>query len=207
MTISFGGSRRAGLVAGQRARAGRRPSGRPGPAPVRVALRDMIEALMDSRPGPTRRCPTSTTSCGRRGRSTRSELTATGLRARTRWHRENDGSAAGIHRHASGRFLSDPSQESRLRRCANPACLMIFIAVIPRRSWCVPGVCGNPYESRGIIAERSKPDAPMRDSGRPRRFKSADEPPNRSSCGAATMATTSRSSGGSSDLMVRPAWG
>jgi predicted RNA-binding Zn ribbon-like protein len=30
-----------------------------------------------------------------------------------------------------------------LRRCANPACSMIFIALNPRRSWCAPGVCGN----------------------------------------------------------------
>ncbi|HWG00802.1 MAG TPA: CGNR zinc finger domain-containing protein [Trebonia sp.] len=40
-------------------------------------------------------------------------------------------------------FLTDSAQVARLRRCANPGRLMIFIAVNPRRSWCVPSVCGN----------------------------------------------------------------
>jgi CGNR zinc finger len=42
-----------------------------------------------------------------------------------------------------GGDLPDIRALRRLRRCANPACSMIFIAVNPRRSWCTPGVCGN----------------------------------------------------------------
>jgi predicted RNA-binding Zn ribbon-like protein len=72
------------------------------------------------------------------------QLTGTGLRAQTRWHREYGGNPrlAFIATQAA-EFLSDKSQAGRLRRCANPACSMIFIAVNPRRSWCAPGVCGN----------------------------------------------------------------
>ena len=76
--------------------------------------------------------------------STRLQLTGTGLRAETQWHREYGGNPrlAFIATQAAA-FVSDPSQAGRLRRCANPACSMIFIAVNSRRSWCVPGVCGN----------------------------------------------------------------
>ena len=111
---------------------------------LRLALRDMIEALMDSRPVPTAAVSDLNHFMRSAPASTRLELTATGLRARTRWHREYDGNPllAFIATQAA-EFLSDPSQVSRLRRCANPACLMIFIAVNPRRSWCAPGVCGN----------------------------------------------------------------
>jgi predicted RNA-binding Zn ribbon-like protein len=76
--------------------------------------------------------------------STRLQLTGTGLRAETHWHCEYGGNPklAFIATQAAA-SLSDPSQVSRLRRCANPACSMIFMAVNPRRSWCAPGVCGN----------------------------------------------------------------
>lgn len=31
----------------------------------------------------------------------------------------------------------------RLRRCANPACSMLFIADDARRKWCMQNICGN----------------------------------------------------------------
>ncbi len=111
---------------------------------LRSALRDMIEALVDDRPVPKasvsdlnffmRSAPTSTPL----------RLTEAGLEVQTHWHREFGGSPqlAFIAAQAAA-FLSDPPQVRRLRRCANPACSMIFIAVNPRRSWCAPGVCGN----------------------------------------------------------------
>jgi predicted RNA-binding Zn ribbon-like protein len=111
---------------------------------LRSALRDAVEALLDNRPVPqaavselnffTRSAPTST----------RLLLNGTGLTAQTHWHGEYGGNPrlAFIAAQAA-EFLSDRSQVRRLRRCANPACSMIFIAVNPRRSWCSPGVCGN----------------------------------------------------------------
>jgi predicted RNA-binding Zn ribbon-like protein len=111
---------------------------------LRLALRETIEALMDDRPVPkgavselnffTQSAPASRLLLP----------TAAGLRVETHWHRELGGNA-GLAFIASqaAEFLSDPSQVSRLRRCANSACSMIFIASNLRRSWCAPGVCGN----------------------------------------------------------------
>lgn len=76
--------------------------------------------------------------------STRLARTGAGLRTETRWHHEYGGSTglAFIAAQAA-ESISDPVRASRLRRCAHPACRMIFAAVNPRRSWCVPEICGN----------------------------------------------------------------
>lgn len=76
--------------------------------------------------------------------STRLVRAGAGLRTEARWHNEHGGSTglAFIAAEAA-EFISDPVRASRLRRCANPACRMIFVAVNPRRSWCVPEICGN----------------------------------------------------------------
>ncbi len=111
---------------------------------LRTALRAMIEALVDGRPVPQAAVADLNFFMQSAPASTRLLLTGTGLRAEIQWHREYGGNPrlAFIATQAA-EFLSDPSKVSRLRRCANPGCSMIFIAVNPRRSWCAPGVCGN----------------------------------------------------------------
>jgi predicted RNA-binding Zn ribbon-like protein len=111
---------------------------------LRSALRDMIEALVDDRPVPQSAVSDLNFFTDTAPASTRLRLTGTGLLAETHWHREYGGNPrlAFIATQAAA-FLSDPSKVSKLRRCANPACSMIFIALNPRRSWCAPGVCGN----------------------------------------------------------------
>lgn len=111
---------------------------------LRSTLRDLIEALIDDRPIPQQTVADLNFFMQSAPASTRLELTGTGLRAETHWHRELGGNPqlAFIATQAAG-FLSDPSKVRRLRRCANPACSMIFVAVNPQRSWCAPGVCGN----------------------------------------------------------------
>jgi predicted RNA-binding Zn ribbon-like protein len=111
---------------------------------LRSALRDMIEALLDDRPIPKASVSELNFFMQSAPASTRLEVTEAGLAVQTCWHREFGGNPrlAFIATQAAA-FLADPAQVSRLRRCANPACLMIFIAVNPRRSWCAPGVCGN----------------------------------------------------------------
>jgi predicted RNA-binding Zn ribbon-like protein len=111
---------------------------------LRSALRDMIEALVDDRPVPGAALSDLNFFMQSAPASTRLRLTGTGLRAETQWHPEYGGNPglAFITTQAA-QFLSDPSKVTRLRRCANPACPMIFIAVNPRRSWCAPGICGN----------------------------------------------------------------
>ncbi len=111
---------------------------------LRSALRELIEALVDVRPVPQAAVSDLNFFMQSAPTSTRLLLTGTGLRVQTQWHREYGGNPrlAFIAVQAA-EFLSDPAQVIRLRRCANRACLMIFIAVNPRRSWCAPGVCGN----------------------------------------------------------------
>jgi predicted RNA-binding Zn ribbon-like protein len=111
---------------------------------LRSALRETIEALLDGHPVPEGAVSELNFFMRSAPSSTRLELTGAGLRVRTQWHWEYGGNPrlAFIATQAV-QFLSDPVQAARLRRCANPACLMIFIAINPRRSWCAPGVCGN----------------------------------------------------------------
>jgi predicted RNA-binding Zn ribbon-like protein len=111
---------------------------------LRSALREVMEALVDARAVPQAAIDDLNFFMQSAPTSTRLVLTGTGLRAQTLWHPEYGGNPrlAFIAAQAA-EFLSDPSQVTRLRRCANPACSMIFIAINPRRSWCVPGVCGN----------------------------------------------------------------
>ena len=111
---------------------------------LRSVLRDLIEALMDNRPIPQGTVSDLNFFMQSAPASTRLRLTGTGLHAETYWHREFGGNPrlAFIATQAA-EFLSDPSKVSRLRRCANPVCSMIFVAVNPQRSWCAPGVCGN----------------------------------------------------------------
>jgi predicted RNA-binding Zn ribbon-like protein len=113
---------------------------------LRSALRETIEALVDARPVPQMAIGDLNFFMQSAPASTRLVLTGTGtgLRAQAHWHPEYGGNPrlAFIAVQAA-EFLSDPVQVRRLRRCANPACSMIFIAVNPRRSWCAPGVCGN----------------------------------------------------------------
>jgi predicted RNA-binding Zn ribbon-like protein len=111
---------------------------------LRSALRITIEALADGRPVPQAAVSDLNFFMQSAPASTRLVLTGTGLRAETQWHGEYGGNPrlAFIAAQAA-QFLSDPSNVGRLRRCANPACSMIFAAVNPRRSWCAPAVCGN----------------------------------------------------------------
>jgi predicted RNA-binding Zn ribbon-like protein len=111
---------------------------------LRSALRETIEALEDGRPVPPAAVSDLNFLMSSEPASTRLLLTGTGLRTQTQWHCEYGGNPrlAFIAAQAAA-FLSGPSNVSRLRRCANPACSMIFVAVNPRRSWCAPAVCGN----------------------------------------------------------------
>ena len=111
---------------------------------LRTALRAVIEALIDGRPVPHGAMADLNFFMQSAPASTRLLLTETGLRTEIQWHLEYGGNPrlAFVATQAA-EFLSDPSKVSRLRRCANPGCSMIFIAMNPRRSWCAPGVCGN----------------------------------------------------------------
>lgn len=111
---------------------------------LRAALRATIEAVLDAAPAPAGAVADLNFFMRSAPVSTRLTWTAAGPRAQPWWHREYGGNArlAFVATEAA-EFLSDPAKARLLRRCANPACRMIFVAVNPRRAWCVPGVCGN----------------------------------------------------------------
>ena len=76
--------------------------------------------------------------------STRLELRDNTLHRSTRWHSEHGGhpALAAIAEDAIA-VLTDDQLRGQLRRCANPACSMLFLATNPRRTWCTANICGN----------------------------------------------------------------
>lgn len=111
---------------------------------LRTVLREIIEAVVDGLPAPSAAVADLNFFTQSAPASTWLIRTDKGLRAEKRWHPEYGGNPrlAFIAGQAA-EFLADPAKANRLRRCANPACSMIFIAVNPRRSWCAPDICGN----------------------------------------------------------------
>ena len=60
------------------------------------------------------------------------------------WHWQTDApEALAIAAVASSAMEILAGHAGRLRRCANPACSMLFLAGTTRRQWCTPNICGN----------------------------------------------------------------
>lgn len=127
-----------------RLEASRLPEG-PAPDPaatrrLRAALRDLLDAHLAGRD------PLSTSvedvNAAAAAVPTSPRLTGSGVE--TRWHTEHGGNAAlaAIAREAI-ELLGDADRLGRLRRCANPACSMVFLAERKSRQWCASNVCGN----------------------------------------------------------------
>ncbi len=76
--------------------------------------------------------------------SSRLELRDNALHRSIRWHLEHGGhpALAAIADDAIT-VLTDDQLRGQLRRCANPACSMLFLATNPRRTWCTANICGN----------------------------------------------------------------
>jgi predicted RNA-binding Zn ribbon-like protein len=122
----------------------------PEPAAVRrlrAAVRDLLDAHLEGRaPRPT---SVEDVNAAAASVPTSPRLTYPGVdgaapEAGTRWHAEHGGNVAlaYIAREAIG-LLGAPEELARLRRCANPACSMLFLAETRRRQWCASNVCGN----------------------------------------------------------------
>jgi predicted RNA-binding Zn ribbon-like protein len=112
---------------------------------LRAAIRDLFDAHLEHR------VPQSTSigdvNAAAAGAPTSPQLTgfADGNpQVETRWHTELGGNAslAAIAREAID-LLAGPDRLARLRRCANPACSMLFLAENKRRQWCTANICGN----------------------------------------------------------------
>lgn len=123
----------------------RLPAG-PAPQPVaarrlRAAVRDVLDAHLAGR------APEVTSvedlNAAAAGVPTSPRLLADGGSA-VRWHTEYGGNTAlAAIAGETIRLLADAGRLAKLRRCANPACSMLFLAERRSRVWCASNVCGN----------------------------------------------------------------
>lgn len=111
---------------------------------VRGAVRELLDAHLERRaPAPS---AVETVNRAAAAAPTSRQLTTDAdghLVAGTSWHNE-DGQARTFAAVAASviEVLTGPAA-GRLRRCANPACSMLFVASDARRKWCTQNLCGN----------------------------------------------------------------
>lgn len=111
---------------------------------LRSAIRDLLDAHLEGREP----LPTSIEDVNAVAAAVPTSIRLVGLAKTpnlvTRWHTEHGGNAAlsAIARETI-ELLSSPEQLSKLRRCANPTCSMLFLAETKRRQWCTSNICGN----------------------------------------------------------------
>ncbi|MEV0720013.1 ABATE domain-containing protein [Asanoa sp. NPDC050611] len=122
-----------------------------GPAPslaatrtLRTALRDLFDAHLTDRLPPAGALDEVNAAAAAVPTSLRLHLADGGYREDVHWHTDRGGNAA-LAATARGaiELLADPARLARLRRCANAACSMLFLAETTRRQWCTPNICGN----------------------------------------------------------------
>ncbi|MFG2526175.1 CGNR zinc finger domain-containing protein [Streptomyces sp. NPDC048527] len=111
---------------------------------LRVAIRDVLDAHLEGRDARPTSLDDINAAAASAPMSPRLVVTAGGIRSEERWHTEHGGNAAlaAIAAEAIG-LLADPERLGLLRRCANPACSMLFLAENKRRKWCTSNICGN----------------------------------------------------------------
>ena len=123
----------------------------PGPPPeptatrrLRAAVRDVFDAHLERRAPDPMSVDDINAAAAAAPVSRRLVMTGEGPRREARWHTEHGGNAA-LAAVAAGavQLVGDPEQLELLRRCANPACSMVFLAENKRRKWCSSNVCGN----------------------------------------------------------------
>ncbi|MFD3911845.1 CGNR zinc finger domain-containing protein [Streptomyces sp. NPDC058603] len=123
----------------------------PGPVPdaaatrrLRTAIRDVLDARLEARDARPHSVDDLNAAASAAPMSPRLVVTADGIHREERWHTEYGGNAAlaAIAAEAIG-LLADPERLRLLRRCANPACSMLFLAENRRRKWCTSNICGN----------------------------------------------------------------
>lgn len=111
---------------------------------IRAAVRELLDAHLEHRAA----APDAVETVNRATAAapTSRQLTADAgghLVAGTSWHND-DGQARTLAAVAASviEVLTGPAA-GRLRRCANPACSMLFVASDARRKWCTQNLCGN----------------------------------------------------------------
>jgi predicted RNA-binding Zn ribbon-like protein len=111
---------------------------------IRAAVRELLDAHLEQRsPAPdaletVNRAAADAPTSPHLTASTDGQLTAGII-----WH-NHDAQARTLAAVAGSAIevLTGPAA-GRLRRCANPACSMLFVAADARRKWCTQNICGN----------------------------------------------------------------
>ncbi|MBV9173203.1 MAG: ABATE domain-containing protein [Chloroflexi bacterium] len=128
--------------------AARLPAGaaRPSPAATRT-LRDAIRAVLDAHLEHQRPPPTALAEINAAASTatTSPRLTFVGgeFCQAEDWHTTDAASVAVAAAARSAIEVLTSDDATRLRRCANPMCSMLFVADTPSRQWCTPNICGN----------------------------------------------------------------
>jgi predicted RNA-binding Zn ribbon-like protein len=133
-----------------RLQAGRLPEAAAPPDPaavrrLRTAIRDLFDAHLEGRaPRPASVADVNALAASVPSSPRLSFRTGDCARAEVRWHTEDGGELALAYIAGEAiALLASPDRLARLRRCANPACSMLFLAETARRRWCASNVCGN----------------------------------------------------------------
>jgi predicted RNA-binding Zn ribbon-like protein len=123
--------------------------GSPVPSPaatrqLRAAIRDLFDAHLAGRAAVAATIDDLNAAAASVPTSPRLTVNGDQPTVQPRWHTEHGGNAslAFIAREAI-ELIADPRRRQQLRRCANPACSMLFLATNDRRIWCTANICGN----------------------------------------------------------------
>lgn len=111
---------------------------------IRAAVRELLDAHLEQRAPAPDAIETVNQATAAAPASPQLTVGADGeLVARTAWHND-DGQARTLAAVAGSviEVLTGPAA-GRLRRCANSACSMLFVASDARRKWCTQNICGN----------------------------------------------------------------
>ena len=128
--------------------AGRLPAGaaRPSlgaPRALRDAIRAVFDARLEHQQPPPEAVTTINTAASAATTSPRLVAADGELSQAEDWHTTDAGAVALAAAARSAIELLASDDATRLRRCANPTCSMLFLAETPRRQWCTPNICGN----------------------------------------------------------------
>ncbi|MFE2971301.1 ABATE domain-containing protein [Streptomyces sp. NPDC059340] len=116
---------------------------------LRAAVRDVLDSHLEGRAARSTSVDDINAAAAAAPVSPRLVVTADGIRGEERWHIEHGGNAALAAIAAEAiRLLADNERLGLLRRCANPACSMLFLAENKRRKWCTSNICGQPRRGR-----------------------------------------------------------
>jgi predicted RNA-binding Zn ribbon-like protein len=109
---------------------------------LRSAMRALLDARLANREPPLNALEEINAAAAAAPGSPRLDAAGRGLAMTWRWQTDTP-EALALAAAARSAMEILAGGAGRLRRCANPACSMLFVADTTRRQWCTPNICGN----------------------------------------------------------------